>query len=399
MMNVPDSAKSIRPFIVGGFAFLITIQLVVLAVRIPMQVGGRADFRQFYTAGYMVRSGHAAEIYDYDSTAKFQSQVVSPGGSVALPFNHLAYEALLFAPLSFLPFRSAYAVFFALNLSLLAAPFFMLRSYAPSLRAVWSKAPIMIFAGFLPVGTALRQGQDSLMLLALLVCSFIALERDRDYASGIFLGLTLFKFQYALPIALLFLVWRKWRVISGFAITAVLLVTVSFAITGPQVYARYLFSMSAGLATAEQRSRFGIDPLFMPNIRGLAFAAGGHGLLVTVVLSVLVLAWAILAKPSFPIFVLTAMLVSYHGLIHDAVILLIPLIVLGHAAVRAGEMWKSWLLIAVLFYPTMAIICGFPYFFLAVPVIGLLVACSERRPLAGSQSSLNSSSLYLPEKA
>jgi hypothetical protein len=344
-----------------------------------MQIGGRADFRQFYTAGYMVRSGHAAEIYDYDSTAKFQSEVVSPGGSVALPFNHLAYEALLFAPLSFVSFRVAYIFFFAVNLSLLSASFFMLRRYGPSLRAVWSKAPIMIFAGFLPVGTALRQGQDSLILLALLVCSFIALERDHDYAAGIFLGLTLFKFQYTLPIALLFFVWQKWRVISGFAITVVLLVIVSFAITGPEVYSTYLFSMSAGLTTAEQRLRFGIDPLFMPNIRGLAFAAGGHGLLITAVLSALVLAWAALAKPSFPAFVLTAMLVSYHGLIHDAVILLIPIIVLGDAAVRASETWNIWLIIAVLFYPTVAATYGFPYFLLAIPLIVLFVVCSEPR--------------------
>lgn len=372
-----DSAKR-RSFIVGAFAFLITIQLILLAVKIPVQIGGRSDFRAFYTAGYMVRSGHGAEIYDYDSTVKFQSQVVSPSDE-ALPFYHLAYEAIIFAPLSLLPFRAAYAVFFAMNLSLVGASFLMLHRYTPSLQTLWSKAPIAIFAGFLPVGTALRQGQDSLILLTLLVCSFVALEDDHDYAAGIFLGLTLFKFQYALPIALLFLAWKKWRVISGFAVTSVLLVMLSLAITGPGAYARYLFSMSAGLMTAEQRSRFGIDPLFMPNIRGLAFAAGAHGLWVTAILSLLALAWAILAKPSFPFFVLTAMLVSYHGLIHDAVILLIPIIVLGDAAVRAGERWKIWLIVVILFYPTVAVTIGLPYFLLAIPVIALLVICSERR--------------------
>src|SRR5690242_351666 len=253
--TTPDSAKSMRPFVVGGFAFLIAIQLIVLAAKIPTQAAGRADFRIFYTAGYMLRSGHAAEIYDYSSTVKFQSQVVSLNEN-ALPFNHLAYEALIFAPLSFLSFRTAHAVFFRLYLSLAFVSFFMLRRYALSLRAMWSKAPIMIFAGFLPVGTALRQGQDSLLLLALLVTSFIALERDRDYAAGIFLGLTLFKFQYSLPIALLFLVWKKWRVISGFAITSVLLVLVSSSITGAAVYVKYLLSMSVGLVTPEQQSRF-----------------------------------------------------------------------------------------------------------------------------------------------
>jgi len=373
-----DSVKSIRPFVVGACTFLLIIQLIVLMIRIPIAVGGRADFRAFYTAGYMLRSGHGAEIYDYASTLKFQSQVVSPNDN-ELPFNHLAYEALLFAPLSFLSFRAAYAVFFALNLSLLTTSFVMLRPYTLFLRTMWSELPLAIIAGFLPVGIALYKGQDSLILLTLLVCSFTAFQRDSDLAAGTFLGLTLFKFQYALPIALLFLVWKKWRVISGFAITSLFMVIISFAITGAGVYARYLFSMSAGLTTAEQRSRFGIDPLFMPNIRGLVFAAGGRGLLVTAVLSVFVIAWAMLAKPLFPVLVLMAMLVSYHGLIHDAVILLIPLIVFGDAAVRASETRKMWLMVAVLFYPTIAVICGFPYFLLVIPVIALLVASSEPR--------------------
>jgi len=382
MTSILDSAKSIRPFVVGGCAFLLVIQLILFIIGIPIAVGGRADFRQFYTAGYMVRSGHSAEIYDYGSTVKFQSQLVSPGDN-ALPFNHLAYEAVLFAPLSLVSFRIAYVVFFIVNLSLLSASIVMLRPYTPSLRAVWSKVPVAIVAGFLPVGLALLQGQDSLILLTLLVCSFTALQRDRDYAAGVFLGLTLFKFQYSLPIALLFLAWKKWRVISGFAITSILLVIVSFAITGAGAYAKYLLSMSVGLTTPEQRFRYGINPLFMPNIRGLAFGAGGHGLLVTAVLSVLVLAWAILAKPSFPTFVLTAMLVSYHGLMHDAAILLIPLIVLGDTAVRASETWKVWLIIAILFYPTLTVIYAFPNFLLAIPVIALLIASSERRSIKG----------------
>jgi hypothetical protein len=378
MTSMLDSAKNIRPFVVVACAFLLVVQLVLFIVGIPVAVGGHADFRQLYTAGYMVRSGHSAEIYDYGSTLNFQSQVVSPHHK-ALPFNHLAYESVLFAPLSFFPFRIAYAIFFIVNLSLLGASFAMLRPYAPSLRAVWSKVPVAIVAGFLPVGIALLQGQDSLILLTLLVCSFTALQRDRDYAAGVFLGLTLFKFQYSLPIALLFLAWKKWRVISGFTITSILLVAVSFAITGAGAYANYLLSMSVGMNTSEQRLRYGIDLLFMPNLRGMAFAAGGGGLLVTAALSLLVLAWAVLTKPSFPIFVLTAMLVSYHGLIHDAAILVIPLIVLGDAAVRESETWKIWLIIGVLFYPTLALACPFPNSLLAIPMIALLVAFSERR--------------------
>jgi hypothetical protein len=378
MASILQSAKSIRPFVVGACAFLLVIQLILLVLRVPSAAAGHADFSQLYTAGYMVRSGHSGEIYDYASTVNFQSQVVSPRAQ-ALPFDHLAYEAILFAPLSFFPYPIAYAVFFIVNLSLLGASFIMLRPCGPSLEAVWNKVPITIVAGFAPVGIALYQGQDSLILLTLLVCSFTKLERDHDFASGVFLGLTLFKFQYSLPIALLFLVWKKWRVISGFATSSTLMIIASFAIAGPRAYATYLLAMSVGMTTPEQRLRFGINPLFMPNLRGLAFAAGGQRLMVTAALSILVLAWAIFAKPSFPIFVLTAMLVSYHGLIHDAAILILPLILLGDAAVRRNETWKIWLATGILFYPTMARIYELPYFLLAIPLLVVLVAFSERR--------------------
>src|SRR5712691_4818469 len=87
-----------------------------------LSLGGRADFRQLYTAGFMVRSGYARQLYDYDSQHRFQNALVSPA-DIALPFNHLSYETLLFAPFSLLPFRSAYFALLATNLALLALCF------------------------------------------------------------------------------------------------------------------------------------------------------------------------------------------------------------------------------------------------------------------------------------
>jgi hypothetical protein len=76
---------------------------------------------------------------------------------------------------------------------------------------------------FLPFAVALIQGQDSFFLLTALVCSFVAMERNRDFLSGAILALGLFKFQFVLPIALLFALWKEWRVVAGFGSTAVIL--------------------------------------------------------------------------------------------------------------------------------------------------------------------------------
>src|SRR5215469_8350706 len=85
----------------------------VFAVRALQE--GRVDFRAQYTAGYMLRSGNAQRLYDYASQLLVQNSLISPR-TATMPFDHLAYEALLFAPLSFLRFKTAYLAFLVLNL-------------------------------------------------------------------------------------------------------------------------------------------------------------------------------------------------------------------------------------------------------------------------------------------
>src|SRR6266849_10475359 len=68
---------------------------------------GRTDFRSQYTAGYMLRSGNAHRIYDYGAQLFFQNQLIT-ARDLALPFDHLSYEALLFVPFSYIPFKAAY---------------------------------------------------------------------------------------------------------------------------------------------------------------------------------------------------------------------------------------------------------------------------------------------------
>jgi len=373
-----------RPFVVAGCGFLLFIQLAYFGMAYPRAVRGRADFCMLYTAGFMVRTGHAAELYDYDSNAKFQTEVVSPSHG-AMPFNHLGYEALLFVPLSVLPYRAAYKVFLVVNLGLILLSFRMLRGGTTRLQKIWSWLPAMVFACFLPTGIALFQGQDSILLLTLLVCSFVATERSDDYRAGIFLGLTVFKFQFGIPIALLFLAWQKWRIVSTFVLTAVTAVVTSVALSGLSgflTYPTYLLSMSAGLTTSGEQLRYGTYPLAMPNIFGLLFAvAAGNHTVIAAIISCILIALASRSRPSFPLAVTVAMLVSYHGLIHDATILIIPILWFAESALRherrsSPQIWAST---GVFIYPSLAVSAMLPYCLLALPVMGFLIAPESKR--------------------
>jgi hypothetical protein len=339
----PDKVAApyyVRGLSLGVPAYLIGVHLWTWVFMLPTFLGGRADFRQLYTAGFMVRSGYAQQLYDYDSQHRFQNALVGPA-DIALPFNHLSYEALLFAPFSLLPFRSAYFTFLATNLALLALCFRLLRPGMDKLAEIWQWLPAAMFLGFLPVAAALMQGQDSILLLTLLVAATVALQHGRDLTAGALVGFGLFKFQIVLPIALLLLLWRRWRFSAGFALSAAAVGLISLWLVGAaeaETYVRSLIHMSVGLTSRAEQFRYGISPAAMPNLRGLIFGLANARLsafwlqAVTIFFSgATLLAVAVLARreqwgvDTFLVAITASALVSYHLLIHDLSVVLIPI--------------------------------------------------------------------------
>lgn len=375
-----------RPFIVAAATFLFLLQLAILYLGVPLALSGRADFRQLYTAGYMVRSGHAREIYDYDSERRFQNAVVSPE-DVALPFDHLAYEALLLAPFSMLEYRAAYIAVLIVNLLLLALSLRLLSPKIAGLAQLWSWLPVAMFACFLPVAIALIQGQDSILLLTLMAAACVLLDRGHESIAGAFVGLALFKLQFAIPIALLFFVWRRWRFAAGFALAGTFVLALSLwmaGVGGFAAYAHALVSMSARLSTAADQYRYGIYPAQMPNLRGLTYAALYFSprsvQVITALCSVLVLLYASFKRPSFSLAIVVALLVSYHGLIHDMSLLVIPagrMFAAGLAGRPGNTKRMIALAVTLLVAPAVLFQTGGFYCLLALPLLGGLTAIEE----------------------
>ncbi len=335
-----DIPHYVRSLALGIPAILLGIQLSGWIGFIPVITDGHFDFRQLYTAGYMVRSGHASELYVYDVQKAFQDALISRE-QIALPFNHLAYEALLYAPFSLLSWRKAYFAFLALQLALLAISFRFLRPCMGHLAELYRWLPPAMFLVFLPVAATLMQGQDSIVLLTLLSGAAASLDRGREFRAGILLGLALFKFQIVIPIALLFLVWRRWRFTAGFACSAATVGAVSLHLVGlvqAKVYGQSLVSMSVGLASRLDQFRYGISPIAMPNLRGLIFGLANTRFsplwlqAATIAASVFLFLWVAVSAPkkqrgvdALLVAITASAVVSYHFLFHDMSILLIPI--------------------------------------------------------------------------
>jgi hypothetical protein len=363
----------------GLCLLLLLLSVFGFISTLPLAFSGHVDFRSLYTAGYMVRTGQGQEIYNYETSERSQNELVSKAEG-SLPFIHLAYETLIYVPFSFLSYRSAYFAFLAFNLLTLAFAFSILKPHLAPLQEIWPCLPLAIFACFLPVALALIQGQASIMLLALMILSMSVLEGGRDVLAGVYLGLTLFKFQYALPMAFLFLVWRRWRFLTGFAVTGLLVLGISIWITGPQAFVSYvhlLVEMSTKFSAAFGN---GIHPAQMPNLRGLAYAGTGgsqmSSLVITAASSAVALLWAAMKRPSFPLALVAALLVSYHGLISDTS-LMVPLIGLIMSAAAAEKsrrsLWSGIAASVVFVGPAPLLFFGPRFYLLAIPMVVLFI--------------------------
>jgi hypothetical protein len=362
--------------VVIGTAFVAALIFQAFAAHF---VDGESDFRSFYAAGYIVRTGHASQLYDYDLQRNIQQRVI--GGDLVLPFLHPPHEAALFVPFSFLSYRSAYLLFGLVNLGLLALSYRLLQPKLCFSRHKW--LPFAVFTTFLPVAASVLEGQDSVILLTLLLLATLRLERD-DLLAGGLVGLGCFRFQLTLPIVLLFLLWKRWKFASGFAIAASLSFLASLVIVGSQGIGQYvhtLLTISVHLNSKNQMTRLAVFPVAMPNIRGLTYGLFGNLsstslLVITAVLSVIVI--AIAAKSSFhtmAIAVTAAVLVSYHSMDHDLVLLLIPIFVALNAAERDLRACGLLVLVSPFFF-----VVALPYPYLtSIPILALLILLCRKR--------------------
>lgn len=371
---------------------------------------GYADFSIFYTAGKCIAKGLAPQMYDVATEERLQRDFISPAkiAQGPLPYTHPPFEAPLFVPLTLFSYVTAYSVWNAITLALLLGFVLLMRPYLPHLRN-WSEAlPFLMALAFFPVFLCRFEGQDSVLLLFFFALFYVNLKRGHEFASGMCLGLALFRFQLVLPIAAIALLRRKWGLLTGTAVVGIALAGISLAVVGWNSLWNYphqlwwvyrLWELSPGGGGA-------LNPAYMPNFRGLTFVLAGDGpaahLLTTLVSLCLVgfAAWKWKADPREPGFdmgfaltVAVAVMVSFHLNAYDLTLLLIPVLLAGEWVVQGARrnVLPSRLLqvaIALLFLSPLWFRYRYEALFWAMLIAGLGLAFSREQDretaLAGS---------------
>jgi Glycosyltransferase family 87 len=324
----------VKALAMGIPAYLIGVHLWTWILMSPFYLGGHSDFRQIYAAASMVRTGHRGELYDLAAQERTQNELVS--SDEVMPFVRPAYELLLFVPISLLHYRSAYSLFLALNLVMLALIYRLLRPRLENLAAIFPWFPASLFLGFLPVAAALIQGQDSILVLLILTVAFLLLNRKKQFLSGVVVGFALFKFQIIIPLAVIFLLWKRWSFFKGFAFSGGVVSGISVWITGrSQVLAFVRILLFVG--GSHVGHGYPILTQRMANLHGLIFGLLGGRVsalwipLLTLLASMVLLIFAARAEiqsdsEALLVALVASTLLSYYLFIHDLSVLLLPLV-------------------------------------------------------------------------
>lgn len=283
MIAQEERIASARPFASGtGDDRIASIEAVLTCLVATMLVFAtvlwtangtrleKVDFSVTYLGARMVHDGRGAQLYDLGDQIKLRSELYRDPNP--LIYEHPPFEALLLSPLAALPYKTAYLIWGFLNAVIWLGLPFLLRPYAPVPRN-WI-AYLALWLIFAPLGVALFQGQSSLIQLLCYALTFVLWKSKREFLAGLCLGLGLFKFQFVLPMLLILLLRRRWRLVAGFALSGAFFGLLSLAASGWHgclSYAKLLLSIGGN----PQNVSFG-SALDMPTLHGFAYAVLGH---------------------------------------------------------------------------------------------------------------------------
>jgi len=310
-----------------GFVVLLATSQGLRTIR-----GGRigGDLPAFYGAGRIVRGGETPRLYDAEMQEAAQRDLL-PGISGRVAFAYPPYVALAYVPLTWLPFKTAYAVHALVMALCLLAALAVLRPVLPAVRAEL----VPLFAAsllFYPIFRAVLGGQNTPLSLLCAAGAAAALARRRDGLAGVCAGAWLFKPQYAVAVAAMLLVGRidRRRFLVGFAAVALGYYAVGWILAGwdwPLWWLRhareftvadYAVDRGNGISLAEIAGEYGLTPL------GWVAAAATAGFAL----------WIVRRSRMHPVSAialatLTAVLIAPHSLYYDGGLAALALIAAG----------------------------------------------------------------------
>jgi hypothetical protein len=399
---VSTKQPGLHPILITILVLIVLFNVKLFSITQDRILEGYGDFASFYASGLIVRAGRGNELYNYDTQREVQRPLF-PGVETredALPWVHLAYETLIYVPLTFFSYSKAIGAWILINMLILVLISAWLPFYLPERKMLARILLLLSILASFPVLVTLIQGQDCIILLLLYALAFVCLRKDRPALAGCILAFGLFKFQLVLPFVGIFLLQRQWKFISGFAVGSIGPIVSSVYIagsSGTMDYLRFLLRFSQS-----PLDQFEIEPSKMPNIRGLLYSAtngvlSNKYLFIAIIIgSIALLVWAIKATRSatlevrFAVGMLVSLSVSYYLFVYDLTLAILPLFLvisrMSSTADRRSRLYQGIFLLLcalLLMSPSHLVMLsyGIAPSLMAVPLLGLMFLTAKQRSL------------------
>ncbi len=186
------------------------------------------DFVNSWMGARAVVGGHVEGLFHLSA---YNREIAALFGKLPpLNWSYPPVVLLFLAPLGFLPYLSALALWSALGVG----------AYLLAARSFCHDGQTLGFVAVAPaIGICLFCGQNGFFTAALLILVFRFWD-ERPWLAGLFLGLMLYKPHLVVLFPLALALSGRWRLFASAAITTVGLIVLTALVLGPQIWSDYL---------------------------------------------------------------------------------------------------------------------------------------------------------------
>ena len=224
---------------------LAAVLLLVYAIELssPTLIGRSgqikgADFSNFYALGWLALNGRSADLYDAAGLRRTAAALFPEAADTYYLPIYGPQVSLFFAPFAAMPYVWSLVLWLVASAAIYGFSVWLIWNTCPSLKrepgSVWLLAAA--FPGFFNLIT---HGQNSAVALACFTAAYFALRANRRFVAGLAIGSLVFKPQLGLAAAIVFVMNREWRVVTGAVVGAALQLAATWMYFGTDVMIAY----------------------------------------------------------------------------------------------------------------------------------------------------------------
>jgi hypothetical protein len=237
---------------------IIFITIINLAIAFWTSAGGRniygswagADYSCFYIAGKILSDYPPGKLYDFNLQADLLHSLL-PEISLTehLPYVNPPFFALIFKPLSSLPYMVSYFVWILVSIILYIFGFTLFWKTLDSIPPKTFKVALLLALSFEPfLIESVFGGNSSAMGFFACALFFYFGHLKKDLISGCSLGILLYKPTFLVIILPMLLIARRTKILLGFIICSIIIILLSALTVGAETcieYMRFLLGVSS----------------------------------------------------------------------------------------------------------------------------------------------------------